>query len=138
MPKTTQLLSTISRLSGFFVLFLAMPRGMRDLRSITEGWKVLAKKKLLGEKEKKTRQLMWNFDAHWIKVNLGIFYFSINAVFTEKNKQEPIARWGSDNLTEWGIFFINVWTLESNRPGFEFLLCHLLSVWWWESYFFSF
>ena len=66
------------------------PKG--NYKEITEGRKVLVKKKLLDEKEKKNRQLMWNFDAHWIKVNLGIFYFSINAVFTEKNKQEPIAR----------------------------------------------
>ena len=42
-------------------------------KEITEGWKVLAKKKKpWGEKEKKNRQLMWNLDAHWIKVNLYI------------------------------------------------------------------
>ena len=45
-----------------------------------------------------------------------------------RQEQEPTARWGSGLLTEWTIFYPSVWTLESDIPGFEFLLCHLLTA----------
>lgn len=68
---------------------------------------------------------MWNFDAHRIKVNwifrCFFFLFFYKCSVRKKNKQEPTAKWGSDNLTD-EVYFIKVFELW-NQTGLGLNFC---------------